>query len=191
MSEELLAKISQLETQLAEARSVADRALSQARSAHEYAEGVELRCEDQTGEIAYQRGLAARAAARVETAILDIQGVNLEQRITQVLLSKIQDGTFNAVVVEEQQDSVPEQPYAAPTPAPVWATTAFPRLYDGILSGGTHPVVQSEQSVPAESGTGNVVAAPEERARLVDGVWVPDEVADQSETGSAEALDEN
>lgn len=191
MSEELLARIDQLESQLAEARSAADRALDTARNALDLAEQAETRADDAAGEASYQRDAAERAILRVNEGLIDIQGVNLEQRITQVLSDRIADGTFNTVVV--QTAPAPEQPprqriHFSNTSPGIWdRPIQFDVIgTDGVVAtGGTHPVVQSEQSVPADVGTGYVA-----RNEQFD-VAALDEVAGQSETDSAEALDEN
>lgn len=110
---------------------------------------LEVRVEDLSAEIQYQTSRISRILERVEDALRDIQGVNLEQRIRNIVTQ--------------------ENPPTSQSAASLWSP------------GGTHPVVQSEQSVPTDSGIGYVA----------DGEAVgPDEGADQSETGSPEALDE-
>lgn len=176
---DLTERISQLEAELVEARRIADRALERAGSALDLAEQAETRADDSAGEAAYHRDLADRAKERIETAILDIQGVNLEQRITEVLLSKVQDGTFSTVSVE----------YSTPTPAPV-PRRNINGLYEYVVQatspfpGGTHPVVDF---VPDLS-----VSETEDVAdfTLVESIVLPDDGAGPSETASPNEVED-
>lgn len=183
MSEELLARIDQLEQQLAEARSIADRALDMARTAAELAEDAERRADDAAGEASYQRDGAERAILRCNEALIDIQGVNLEQRIAQVLSDKIQDGTFNTIYVEQQPRTT-----LAVEESPIWdraiqfdvitPSSPFP-----VATGGTYPVVQSEDSL-SESESEDVADY------LTSGIVLPDDGAGPSETASPNEVED-
>jgi hypothetical protein len=149
-----------------------------ARDAESTALSVESQVDDNLGEIQYLRDRTAQAEERVRDGLLDLQGINLEQRVEAVLLAKIQDGTITAVERERATLDVEE--------SPIWNTPiAFDVVTSGniVASGGTYPVLQSESSL-SESESEDVATG-------YSTLSVPDEGADQSETDSPEQADEN
>lgn len=127
----------------------------------------------------------ARLEQRVSEALLDIQGVNLEQRIAlaaEQLMNRTLDMTRDAA------------PGRQATEAPEWNTVApLPSLWSpNRVDNFTQPMVYFETSDrPADGGTGEVVDQFDDGAGNIVTVYdsvEPDEGAGQSEAASPEQV---